>query len=104
MNSTSQRQGFVCGCAILGVLAAGALGLTRVPASVSPDDGVIIPNDEGCTFCVEVTDSQGVTKKACDTIGACASNQDCSGDGGVDDKGNPWAKARCVPQHIPAQP
>jgi hypothetical protein len=78
----------VGGCAILSMMAAGALGLTRAPASVSPDGGEVIA--QGCQFCYT---SGPFT--VCSTIGDCASNQVCSGNGGVKD-GIPWAQAVCI--------
>lgn len=85
---------------VLGFLLVSSMffgGASHLPGANDESlDVICIETDaEGCQFCISVTGSDGNTREACDTKSPCASNQVCSGEGGGDAQGNPWAKAIC---------
>lgn len=85
---------------ISSILTGGSLS----SATGSHDEsfgGIVAPmGAENCQFCVSFTGSDGITREACDTKAPCASNQVCTGEGGVDAQGNPWAKAICRNKNV----
>lgn len=73
------------------VSASFALAIPQVVPSIR-GSLTTTPND-ACTYCFT---ANGGT--ACHTKeGGCASNQVCSGEGGVNPDGTPWARALCKP-------
>lgn len=74
---------------VFGVVAIATVGVAQVIAG-----GVGTAGD--CCF----SQTEG-TQTATDCMGAaCASNEVCSGTGGVLPNGHPWAEADCAPRPI----